>query len=477
MSGRAPPSPRTAAIVAAALIGMCAAVICRSLFHWRIAEFVAIGCYFAFALTAQRYFGLRERLLLAFGLVITAGAAVIDGDPVRLIERGLDQATFLGAFMILLALLREGAITSASVLALGRYLTRQPPGRRYIAIAAGGQVMGVVLNFGALSLLGPLIQRGARAGTDVAPDVTAVRERRQLSALARGFSWIIAWSPTSIAQALVISLVAGADHGRVIVMGVAVAACVMTAGWLEDRIVGARARARLAAAGQLAQSDPLPFPARDFVRFACVCLGLAGISAAIMALAGARIIPALMVAAPVVTVVWIWLQIRGEPDVRQRALTRTREIVLGSIPASCPEAMTLSVAGYAAIVATGIIDARATAEMLGLTDLAPLAIYIAIIVIIPVLSNCALPPMFSATFLASFLSATPGLGTDPSLVALALIMGWALNLTASPFGATALVLGRVTGVPGTTLTWRWNGAFTALAYGIAIAFLGVFSAL
>ena len=140
---------------------------------------------------------------------------------------------------------------------------------------------------------------------------------------------------------------------------------------------------------------------------------------------------ALMVAAPIVTVAWIWLQIRGEPDVRDRAALRTREIVFGSIPASCPEAMTLSVAGYAAIVATGTIDARATAEMLGLTDLAPLAIYIAIIVIIPVLSNCALPPMFSATFLASFLSATPGLDTDPSLVALALIMGWALNLTAS----------------------------------------------
>jgi hypothetical protein len=35
----------------------------------------------------------------------------------------------------------------------------------------------------------------------------------------------------------------------------------------------------------------------------------------------------------------------------------------------------------------------------------------------------------------------------------------------------------VTGIPGTTLSWRWNGVFTALAYGIVVAFLAVFSML
>lgn len=477
MTDRAPPSTRTAAVVAAALIGMCIAVIWRALLHDRVAEFAAIVCYFVFALTAQRYFGLRERLLLAFAVVLTVGATIFHDSWTGLVERALDQATFLGAFMILLAMLREGAITSPSVLALGRYLTRQPPGRRYVAISIGGQFLGVVLNFGALSLLGPLIQRGARAGGEVVPEVAAARERRQLSALARGFSWIIAWSPTSIAQALVIRLVTGAEHGRVIAMGVAISVFVLAAGWLEDRMVGVRIRARLSAAGQLPQTHAVPFPTADFGRFACVCLGLAGLSAAVMLATGSGVIPALMIAAPVVTSTWIWLQIRAVPDFRAQGARRTREIVLGSIPASCPEAMTLSIAGYAAIVATGVIDARTTAEMLGLTEVAPLAIYIAIVVIVPVLSNCALPPMFSATFLGSFLSATPDLGTDPDLVALSLIIGWALNLTASPFSATALVLGRVTGIPGTTLSWRWNGMFTALAYGIAIAFLAAYSAL
>ena len=46
------------------------------------------------------------------------------------------------------------------MLSLGDYLTRQPPGRRYLAIHTGGHAMGVLLNFGTLSLLGPLIVRG-----------------------------------------------------------------------------------------------------------------------------------------------------------------------------------------------------------------------------------------------------------------------------------------------------------------------------
>jgi hypothetical protein len=62
---------------------------------------------------------------------------------------------------------------------------------------------------------------------------------------------------------------------------------------------------------------------------------------------------------------------------------------------------------------------------------------------------------------------------DPTLLATAFALGWALNLTASPFGATGLVLSRVTGIPATTVTWRWNGPFTLIAYLIVAAVLAV----
>ena len=50
-------------------------------------------------------------------------------------------------------------------------------------------------------------------------------------------------------------------------------------------------------------------------------------------------------------------------------------------------------------------------------------------------------------------------------------LAWALNLTASPFGATALILSRITGIAGTTLSWRWNAGFTLAAWAWCIVVL------
>src|SRR3546814_10801849 len=53
--------------------------------------------------------------------------------------------------------------------------------------------------------------------------------------------------------------------------------------------------------------------------------------------------------------------------------------------------------------------------------------------------TCALP-------ICSLYSALPDPPVEPTLIGLAFAMGWALNLTASPFGATGLILSRVTGI-------------------------------
>jgi hypothetical protein len=195
--------------VAACLSGIALFELAELHLHAAWAGLAAAMLLIAFVVVGQSRLGLRERYLLALAAAATIAALVLSDAPWELMRRGLGQATFLAAFMLLLALLRDGAITSPSVLALGQYLTRRPPGQRYIAIHLGGHALGVVLNFGALSLLGPLIQRGAETDARDNPELAQWRLQRQMSALARGFSWIIAWSPTAVTQALVVSVVAG----------------------------------------------------------------------------------------------------------------------------------------------------------------------------------------------------------------------------------------------------------------------------
>ena len=464
-------------LLTASLSALCLAVLAHLFTDLRAADLAAAAAVLLFAVAGLGHFRTRERILLALAVGLTLAAALLADDFPLLIEHALSRAAFLAAFMILLALLREGAVTSGAVLAVGRYLTRQPPGRRYAAISVGGHALGIFLNFGALSLLGPLIQRGLREGGDQADSrFVAIREQRQISALARGFSWIITWSPTAVTQALVPAIVVGANQGRMAATGAAVTVIVIFAGWIEDRWRGARARARLAADG-LPQPviATLPLPRRDVASFASVCLSLALLTGLVVFAAGVSTIHALMLVAPLVTTGWLWLQLRSRPDAAARLCARLREILLVSAPRGSPEALTLSAAGYCGIVAAGLTDAESLAALVRLDGTPPLVLYLAAAAIVPVASNLALPPILTVTFLGSLFSALPVAPCDPTLLATAFALGWALNLTASPFGATGLVLSRVTGIPATTVTWRWNGPFTLVAYLVVAAALTLLS--
>jgi hypothetical protein len=466
-------------MVAACLIGVALFELAELHLHLHWAGLVAGALLVVFVLVGQARLGLRERYLLALAAAATLAALVLSDAPWELMQRGLGQATFLAAFMLLLALLRDGAVTSPSVLALGKYLTRRPPGQRYLAIHTGSHALGMILNFGALSLLGPLIQRGTETDAKDNPELAQWRLQRQMSALARGFSWIIAWSPTAVTQALVVSVVTGSKAFAVASIGLVVAAGGLLIGWGADRITGKRARASLASHDALPRPDleAFGFPATAFARFAAVCLALATISGALIVFTGARVIPALMLASPIVTAAWVWVQFSNSGNGLSDVLARARHIATASIPAGSPEAVTLSAAGYIGIVAAGLANAPALAGWIGIDGWPPLAAYVAMMTLVPLASNLAAPPMLTVTFFGSLYSALPASHLDPSVLAASMALGWALNLTASPFGATALILGRITGIPGTTLSWKWNTGFTLAMWLWAVTVLATVESL
>jgi len=73
-------------------------------------------------------------------------------------------------------------------------MTQQPQGRREFSLSIGGHILGVLLNFGAISLLTPLIQRGSKAmlaQAELRQPSEVQLEQQQISALLRGFSWMI----------------------------------------------------------------------------------------------------------------------------------------------------------------------------------------------------------------------------------------------------------------------------------------------
>ena len=186
-----------------------------------------------------RHVKLREGYLLAVCLALITVSFYLGKPVLQHSIEGLSRSAYLASFILLMALLREGALTSNSVVQVGTFMTRQPANRRFVALFSGSHFFAVLINLGSLSLLAPIIQRGVRSGLPdgaALDDISEVRERRQLTAALRGFSWFLVWAPTAVTQAVMPTLMSGIDTVKLIVTGLGLALVMLCVSWLEDAV-------------------------------------------------------------------------------------------------------------------------------------------------------------------------------------------------------------------------------------------------
>lgn len=403
--------------------------------------------------------GMREAYLLSLSAVLGLLLWRYHPEPVAAARRAFDQAVFLMAFVLLVSLIQEAAMTSRSVALLGNFLARQPGGRRFFGLFGGTMAMSVVFNISTVTLLAPLIRRAAEAAPD--DPLTPIRERRQLNAHLRGFAWSVVWSPTAIAPLALMGLIEGIDRLAWIAIGFCLSCTMMVIGWAEDRWTF---RHQTAAALGLPPVQRPPLPASALWRFLAVCAALGLMAGAVMATTGQGVPPSLMASAPVLLVVWLAAQ--GAPLAER--LTR---IARRGLPASAPMCVTLACSGFVGIAGAELLPAREVAEWIGLDDLPAWGFMLGTTLAVTALSQFALSPIMMAVFFGAVLGSLPSLPATPTQTALAVATGWAVSTTISPFASGVIMLNRVTGHPGWRLTYRWNGVYTAMTVAaLAVAY-------
>ena len=412
----------------------------------------------------------REAYLFSVAAVLT-GLALIDrsiGADVYL--EGLARAGYLASFILLMGLLREGAITSPAVGACGHYMTQQPPQRRFVAVFAGSHLFSVLINLGALSLLAPIIQRGVRGGRAMdqpLDEIGQVRERRQLCAALRGFAWFLVWAPTAVTQAVLPVLIPGIDPLRLMTTGLVLAALMLLVSWAEDFLRWLPLRRRLTAQGALPKREALVFPGAAFARLALVCAVLFGLTVLFKLLGGVSIVSGVMLTAPVILVGWIWAQHRAAPA----ALGQLREVALVALPGGVREACSLAAAGYIGTLAARLVPLEHLDQ--SLVGALPAWAFMSLLsLLVWAGGQVALSPITMAVFLGSLVAAWPAgtLPVDPTLAALAIAAGTAICTVGAPFASGTLMLARASGYSGVTLAWRWNAGYTALVSLVLFAF-------
>lgn len=415
----------------------------------------------------------REFYLFGVALLLTLVALFDDQATAQVFATALERAGFLASFILLMGLLREGAITSPAVGVCGGYLTRQPARRRFVAVFAGSHLFSVLINLGALSLLAPIIQRGVRRGgrfDEPLDEIGAVRERRQLCAALRGFSWFLVWAPTAVTQAVLPVLIPDIDPVRLIVLGLLVAAIMLLVSWAEDTFRWLPYRRELMARGALPKPDPTPFPATAFLNLSLVCGALFGLTLVLKILGSVSIVAGVMLAAPIILVGWIFAQHtgRGVGTALRAARNRLAEIGLHAVPGGVREACSLAAAGYIGTLAATLVPIDRLA-LIHAESIPSWLFLAALSILVWAGGQIALSPITMAVFLGSLVAALPEMPADPTLVALAIAAGTAICTTGAPFASGTLMLARASGYSGVTLAWKWNAVYTALATGVLVA--------
>lgn len=411
-----------------------------------------------------------RRAFVIVAVALVAAALLWRDDGVELVESALVSAGFILAFFVALSTLRTAAGSSASIRQCGLYLATRTPAKRYLALTMGGHLFSLVLNYGSISLLGTIVEQ-AETGPD-GKFLNAVRLRRMLLAIQRGFATTLCWSPLSFSMAVGSTLVPGSSWGGTAGYGMVTAFLATMLGWgLDVAFKPPRPP----------NAPPPPAPVGSLMSLRPLVMLLFAIvlgTAAFCTLTGLPVIVAVTAVVPSVSVAWMAAQVAtpepGLPRPAARVVAaevgrRCGDFLAREVDSYRGEMVLLYMAGFIGKLGAGLAEPLVSAHLLDLSAMPAWAVLAVLVCGMPLLGQAGMHPILAASLLVPLMPSPEALGIAPALVMLAVAFGWSISAVSSPFTATVLLIGVFGRVSALTVGLKWNGLYilAACAFGVA----------
>ena len=443
-----------------------ATMICVTVFEWTglaTASYAAMAAMIAALALFSLHVPWSRRLFLLIGLALAGLAIATLPNWPDAVRAALRTATFIVGFFAALTSLRSAALTSEPINACGRFLAEQPPGRRYLALTVGGGMFGLVLSYGAISLLGTLAETSAQREPNA--EIRGHRLRRMLVAIQRGFIATLPWSPLAFSMAISTSLVPGASWAGAVLPCLVSGLLLLGIGWTLDTIFKPK----------LTGPRPVVTPPdghwSEELRPLLILLGVIVSATTVLHLAsGVRIVGVVMAVVPVIALLWIGEQdiLDHHPNVLKDVGRRASTYARSELPRNRSEIVLLAMAGFIGTLGAALFDPVVRWIGLDLSGLPPPVLLLAIFWLIPITGQFGMNPILAASLFVPLLPTPEALGIDPAAVILAITSGWALSGATSPFTASTLLIAFLGKVSALRVGLRWNGAY-ALICGVAMS--------
>lgn len=416
------------------------------------------------------YGSLSRRIFVLVAIILSLMNLAWNPDWRDIFSRGLLTAGFIASFFAALTTLKFAAASSPAIRRCGEFLSRQQPGRRYLALTLGGQLFGLLLNYGAIQLLGTMSMANVSREPD--EEIRKHRTRRMLLAIQRGFISILPWSPFSFAIVISTTLVPGASWTQAALPGLVSGFILAGTGWLLDQLFKPRL------------SAPIPVRPKSqdgwfslMPLFFLLAL-LATILSVTYLLTGIRILVLVMLVAPLLSVAWISVQTAGRRPLRHLK-RRASNYLTAQLAGLRSEMLLLMMAGYLGTVASPLLGAGLLQLGIDLAGMPAWVVLVAIVWLMPIAGQLGMNPILVAALIAPMLPPAAVLGVTPAAIVTALTAGWMLSGVSSPFTATTLLTGNFAGVSASHVGLRWNGGFVLLCALVlslwVVAYSGQFS--
>ncbi len=454
-----------ALVASAALVAVVVFSILRAVWAWPPAGPAAAAALALYLLLEGWSARRGGRRIVALGLAAAAAAIAFHPAPwPLLLNAGVQAAALIGLFTAL-GFLREAAETSALIQRCGALMVRQPPGRRYMALALGSHLIGLVLNFGVMPLIGTMVVKGntaEAAGGDAR--IVAIRQQRMMTAMVRGFATMTVWSPLSVSFTVTQSAVPGLDWWPLLGIQLGLTVLIMALGWWLDRSTFPAPPPSATTATATAT------PAADWraaLHLAALVGAVVAASVAVAEVLSVRLVVGAMLVVPPAAVLWLMAQHRAVIP----ALIHLGRRLTVSMPGFREEVAMLGGAMFLGTVLVAFIPPAETARLVGLIPLPAVVVLVLAAWLVMALSHLGISQIVTVTIMGGALAALAGHGLPPVAVASGLMGAWALSVCSTPVGAVVLSVARLANVPMRTVARQWNGRFVLLGALVLAAWL------
>ena len=416
---------------------------------------------------------LTSKIIAALAFMLTATLLAMGKVSMDDLGAMCASVSFFAFFLIALSLLKEAALTSQSVNLTGQALLQQQAVKRYALLTFASHLIGILMSMGAINLLGTMIHRSLQGNkTTIDPRINSARQRRMMQATIRGFCSIPLWAPTTVTITLLVTTIPNLAWWDIMPYGLYLTAIILLFGVLLDYIQAPTYLRHLVPSMTNKLADlKVCYP------ILLVVLGLVVVSAALMLTSPLRAISAVLMSAPIVSLIWIIAQYRRQGDIFT-ALTLTKQRFTQDIFFKL-SLQRNEIVFFASSVLIGrlllaVLDVDWVAQQLAYLNITPAVLLILASWFIFIGSMLYINTMISVTLVAGALAQLPDLQTMPVTIALVMMVTWTAVIGSAPSATSVRIAAKTVEVSPLQLGIKWNGLYSILVLVILDCYLLLF---